>query len=581
MSSDFSVSSSSGLKRSFNDFSAESSVNSRVTPDKKEKIDKIRHKALSTASVDLLNKLTSSISTISSSNPKVSADKKEKTGKKVLFKESVNIFDKLQMRSTGSTKPITKKSDDEILDVTDVIQKLSTVIPLEESLRRSAQASLLGLDDFNLIDFLIKNEYEYEMVMGVFKYCFGYAYEFNKAGVIKHVFKSKKLKLKKISVDQNLIRAVQVGHIEIIRVLLDNGADINYVNPSGMTLLSVIIEKYRIAHAEENTENTEKYKSIINFLIENNINLNYCDSDGNTPLTLALKKDLPELAKEMIIKGVNVNYVDADGNSLLSIALNKVESNSLYEEIASLMIEKGANLNHIDKDGHTPITISIDKDLRELVKLMVEKGANLIQIDAKGRYPFKMVSDKNDAEIIKLFRKNGINWIYEDPKRVQKIQDLLQQAVLELNDVSASLQVATGANTEYLDEEGNTFLTNAVIENDLKTVEFLVTKLKAKIDAKDSWGNTPFMIAMFKGYHKIAHFLFLNRANINATDVMGSTSLIQSVLKNSIKEVKYFIKFNADVTHKNFNNQSALTIVAKQGSPKMKRLFSHYGYPVE
>jgi len=80
--------------------------------------------------------------------------------------------------------------------------------------------------------------------------------------------------------------------------------------------------------------------NIIKLLLENKADINYTDKNDNTILHKACKENNVELAKFLIKKGANINCKNEDDNTALHIVC---KNNN--EELIKLLINKGANIN--------------------------------------------------------------------------------------------------------------------------------------------------------------------------------------------------------------------------------------------
>ncbi|AEM23266.1 ankyrin repeat-containing protein [Brachyspira intermedia PWS/A] len=117
-----------------------------------------------------------------------------------------------------------------------------------------------------------------------------------------------------------LMNAVYNGNTNIINMLLENGADINYTNDSDMTPL--IYAAYK--------GNT----NIINTLLENGADINYTNYYGMTALMYAASYNQFEAVKILLENNADTSITDEDGRTALDWA--KLEN---FEDIVELLEE--------------------------------------------------------------------------------------------------------------------------------------------------------------------------------------------------------------------------------------------------
>ena len=173
---------------------------------------------------------------------------------------------------------------------------------------------------------------------------------------------------------------------ELIKYLIDNGADVNSRSKDGLTPLMYAGLKGRVENAlilikngaDLFAENSKKTtcahflsgcltSDILNLLIDKDVDFNRKDDNGRIPLMVAASKRLPnfnteagdnneirEAIKILINQTNNINDTDKQGRT----ALHQVHD-VLFAE---LLIEQGAEPNIKDNEGLTPLdAASIEK----------------------------------------------------------------------------------------------------------------------------------------------------------------------------------------------------------------------------
>ncbi|KAG5484756.1 hypothetical protein LSCM1_06578 [Leishmania martiniquensis] len=84
-----------------------------------------------------------------------------------------------------------------------------------------------------------------------------------------------------------LIPACERGHVEMVRLLVQKGVDVNHYNFYNWTGLLEVIEL-----GGDDREHVE----IVKILIDNGVDVNQADGNGKTPLYLARKRNLKRIA---------------------------------------------------------------------------------------------------------------------------------------------------------------------------------------------------------------------------------------------------------------------------------------------
>ena len=136
--------------------------------------------------------------------------------------------------------------------------------------------------------------------------------------------------------------------IEVVELLISDGADVNATNEYGMTPLHLITPYH--------SSGDETSIGIAKTLISAGADVNIKDNEGATPLHLVADSEGwdidEELAEMFIAAGANVNAKDNDGYTPLHCA---VQSNTV--DFVQYLISHGADVNVKNNDGKTPLDI--------------------------------------------------------------------------------------------------------------------------------------------------------------------------------------------------------------------------------
>ncbi len=121
------------------------------------------------------------------------------------------------------------------------------------------------------------------------------------------------------------------------------------------------------------------YIDIVKMLIKKGVDLNIKDTEEGTALSYASFTKLPnvekgnrrrEIAKELILAGANLDGQDSSGYTALMWAVGVGDI-----EIAKLLIEKGANLNIQDRNGDTALDQARKYNRTDIAKMIENAGA--------------------------------------------------------------------------------------------------------------------------------------------------------------------------------------------------------------
>lgn len=162
-----------------------------------------------------------------------------------------------------------------------------------------------------------------------------------------------------------LMYAAMYGHYEVVKLLLENGADPNIKALNGGTALILASAK------EENT-------NIINILLDYGSDINAMIEDdkmtGITSLFYAINNNFGNNVKVLLERGADPNIEVIVYNQLqVSPLIYAIDLSNI--EIANLLIENGADINYKNKDGYTALDYAIEQEYYQLEKLLRDKNA--------------------------------------------------------------------------------------------------------------------------------------------------------------------------------------------------------------
>lgn len=251
--------------------------------------------------------------------------------------------------------------------------------------------------------------------------------------VLKHIIKKYKIDLDSIPKDkefQILIKAIVFTDIDLIKIILDNGADINKYGTKGATPLTVAcsnacgdleIVKLLLKYGADINKGGSNMNipslayaitinniSIINYLLNNGADIEHHDTSGNSPLMYAIGiRDL-NVIKLLLKRGANPNSVNNNGKSVLIDAILKSDVS-----IVELLIKNGVDINRYDNNQEIPLMYAVYHGNVEITKLLLENGADIKAVN-------------NNLESIMNYALTGFNTVHNDSKKYDAIRRLLK-----------------------------------------------------------------------------------------------------------------------------------------------------------
>ncbi len=240
-----------------------------------------------------------------------------------------------------------------------------------------------------------------------------------------------------------------------------NGFDINQKLNCGMTILQVAVM------LNPNLE-------IIKYLIDKGADWKLLTDNGNTLIHLAVENSTVEVLRYVLelFENNNFNLSEEKQQKLLFLA---AENNPNVEVLKYLIEEKNGKTNIEDKDGATLLYYAAKNSSIEVLKYVLEQHfyEDINKRDSKGLTPLCYAAIKNpNPEVLDLLIGNGADW-----HMVPENSSLLSLAVIQNTKevVSYIIKKHLFDNINKQDDEGYTALLYALENNpDLSVTKSLI-----------------------------------------------------------------------------------------------------------
>lgn len=197
-----------------------------------------------------------------------------------------------------------------------------------------------------------------------------------------------------------------VGDVAKVRLLLDQGADVNKASRLGRTPLLVAAETYGTLEA-------------VRLLLQKGADVNAADNVGFTPLIAAAYVDNTAVAKLLIEKGAGLNPKTLAGQAGTPL-MGAASFGNL--ELSRLLLAHNADLNAISAEDtgkvkNGPVAVgnltalhsAVVSGSAEEVKLLLDAGAPVDPLDIRGMTPLMIAvsTDRPNAGIVKMLLAKG------------------------------------------------------------------------------------------------------------------------------------------------------------------------------
>jgi ankyrin repeat protein len=354
------------------------------------------------------------------------------------------------------------------------------------------------------------------------------------------------------------------GNVDVIKLLIDSGADVHAKDSDGLNALykahklgnkkavDVLMRKYRAIYPlHEAIMNGDVAE--IKRLLEIGADINFKDLRSNTPLYLAIKQVNKQLKKDLAASNFSLSDLkSSNSNSLVFKSLQAMKRN--YNQVIKLLIEKGADVNIRNKRGHipscyyiTPLHKAIMCENLEIIQELLKRGAtlnpSLFDVHGSQTYGFYGMSSIPPMPPLCIAARKGKLAIF-------------------------NFLIANGADINVLEPyTNNTILHCAVKGGNLELVKQLLNQ-KTNLVLKSRSGRIPLHIAAKKGRLDLCELLFEAKPSMNYINYIGLKNISSMQLSEEGINQENPNELNLE-DYRDFENNTLLHFASMGGNAKL------------
>ncbi len=266
-------------------------------------------------------------------------------------------------------------------------------------------------------------------------------------------------------------------HLDVVKILIDNNANLNLRCPNGQTIFMKICKDLNYFRSRKRDLNDrrklmyEEQIEIINYIIDKG-------GDGNNISEKSIYQENIEIINYLIDKGGNVNEKDNNGITILEKCIEELRYNTV-----KILLENGADANVKNSEGKTPLEILCREYFPSLenihllqdnyFRLGMNMEAHSFYNDEKIRI-IDLLIEYTDQLDFKC-RKSGYTVL---------IYKIKHERNIDINDINSIIDKTKHLNK--IDKNGRTALIHACIKGRRDIIEKLLER-NVDVNIKDKY----------------------------------------------------------------------------------------------
>ncbi len=417
-----------------------------------------------------------------------------------------------------------------------------------------------------------------------------------------------------------LMAAVASGQIEVVDLLIRNGADVNLVGPNYETALDMANKFYDTWRRHGARKSLVISRKIKEFLTRNGAKTSQelGVADQWVRRDIYKKDEILFNTIKTIAKSGNKEKLSQFIDKKLSGCVDTVIASAIMEEafltdnpkMVELLREKYADLTHQDSDGNTYLHLAAQKGCLNVVQALLKAEVDELIENYDQQTAFQVALEADQKEVVQLMLQQNatgndnpqimLNEAINtgDTSMVHMVLELyakeldLKRAFLSCLEDKNSLKFsgfgvdAVKANRARVDiasfilkemgdvkdlttTEGEPILSYVI--NDYHLQPLLPELVKQGVDPmvlSSQEGDSPLGVAIRKGAFDLAKMMVLDGADVNQANQYGVTPLMQACAgKDDASLALLLIEKGADITAQlPGNHKNALSLAADEGN---------------
>ncbi|KAJ9469163.1 hypothetical protein DIPPA_11659 [Diplonema papillatum] len=389
--------------------------------------------------------------------------------------------------------------------------------------------------------------------------------------------------------------AANEGNEEIVELLADAGADLNFGGKRGQTpvmaamlgknefIVETLLDRGADPNCRYQYEGSGEPAIVLavragrdrlaEMLLKAGAEPNVVSNEQNSPLTMAIWSGSIQLTRLLLAHGAAINARDSEGKTALYRACDLART-----ALVPVLLDGGADPSIASNSSATPLLTTAFKSLVPISGYLIEAGANVNASDAHGRTPLMSTSS---LPILENLIAAGANVHAVDKNERTALMEACQTGRVD----HTQALVKAGSKVDQADAKGCTALMLVCrgmtpIESAVKIVGVLL-EAGADVNKKDAAGRSCLALAAGNGCERLVATLLEAGSDVDATDSTGKTALMAACGRSNdpiaslpvrssapVRTVKALLRGGAKVDVADGTGTTALMLLCCGGIPE-------------
>ncbi|OON13885.1 KH domain protein [Opisthorchis viverrini] len=326
------------------------------------------------------------------------------------------------------------------------------------------------------------------------------------------------------SMETALTLACHGGHVELVRLLLERGADREHRDKKSYTPLHTAV------YANQ--------RAVVAVLLDYGADIEaQVDRTKDTALSIACSHGALEIVEELLNRGANKEHRNISDYTPLSLA-----ASGGHVEVIQLLLRHGAEINSRtgSKLGISPLMLASMNGHTSAVSLLLEHGSDInAHIETNRNTALTLACFQGRSAVVSLLVERKANIEHRAKTGLTPLMEAASGDYVEVGMIL--LDHGADVNAAPVPSSRDTALTIAADKGNSKFVNLLLEK-GAIVEARNKKGATPLWLASNGGHLEVVQSLIKYNADVNSQDNRKVSCLMAAFRKGHINVVRLLVQ---------------------------------------